>query len=138
MLEQLRERLAAFLQSHSVAVVSAAALCPTGVLPVAYHADGLSLWCLVPRWSELAYHLEAQSSAEALAVISAGDAYAQCWLRYLGVARNVPTSGWPGTLPAGVTAHTLRERYGIIQLLPTRLDLIDERKSWGARETLEL
>jgi len=45
------------------------------------------------------------------------------WLQYLGTA---------------CIADSSDERYATIHIMPERIDLIDESRGWGARETLDL
>jgi len=61
-----------------------------------------------------------------------------CWLQVQGKARPLAAPDWGRLLP-GETARTWPEScYCVLRVTPTRLDLIDESKGWGARETLEV
>ena len=41
-------------------------------------------------------------------------------------------------LPAGVNVPTPDELYLVVRVTPRRIDLLDENRGWGARETLDL
>jgi hypothetical protein len=50
----------------------------------------------------------------------------------------VVDTGGPGLLPQGLRARPPAELYRLVEVTPTRIDLIDERAGWGHRETLDL
>jgi len=116
MLDRLRTHLTHLLQSNPVGVLCAEG--PTA-MPVRFEAQGLDLLCRLPRWSDLAYHLEADQPILLVVPIQA----TQRWLRYEGISQPAP--------PVDDLYHTVR-------LTAIRIDLIDETRGWGARETLEL
>lgn len=120
MIDKLRDQITRELAAHQVGVLSLATPAGPLAMPVRYQTRGLELECLLPRWSDLAYHLEEPRTA-VLVVLVPPDG-AQRWLRYEGVASPTPASA---------------DLHQIIQVRPVRIDLIDQQKGWGARETLE-
>ena len=60
------------------------------------------------------------------------------WLRYRGAPRPADQSAWVGPWPDHLTLRQADERWLVVALAPQRLDLFDERRGWGARETLDV
>jgi hypothetical protein len=61
------------------------------------------------------------------------------WLQIRGTARRVERPNWAGLLLEGAPASTLpQELYLVVQVVPKRIDLLDESRGWGVRETLDL
>lgn len=120
MLDRLRDQIAQELAAQSVGVLTLAT--PEGPLamPVRCQAQRLQVECVLPRWSDLAYHLE-QSSRVLLVLLLPSEGEPR-WLRYEGIGRPIPAK-------TGL--------YQAVQIDPIRIDLIDPRQGWGARETLE-
>lgn len=121
MIDRLRDQIARELGAHTVGVLTLAT--PNGPLamPVRYQARGLGVECILPRWSDLAYHLE-QPGTVVLIVLTPPHGE-QRWLRYEGVTRG---------------ATSADDLHQAVEIHPVRIDLIDQLKGWGARETLEL
>lgn len=130
MLDKLRDQLTAFLSQHQTGVLSALTASPVGAwaVPVLYRASGLQVECLVPRWSEVAFYLE-ENSRVVLTVAGDGPGQPRRWLTYQGSARPLETT---------TLEPQLDRQYRAVLLQPERLDLVDERRGWGARETLEI
>ena len=143
MLDKLRDRMAAYLAQHQVCVISAAGPDGARAMPARYRSRGLEVDCLLPRWADVAYYLE-QDSRVALVVQDTGICGEQGrttpgsrWLRCLGTARVVAQPDWDALLPEGAHTPAPDELYLVVRITPTRLDLMDETRGWGARETLE-
>jgi hypothetical protein len=61
------------------------------------------------------------------------------WLQYRGSAQPIAAPEWSSLLPEGMSnARAAEERYVAVRIKPARIDLIDETRGWGARETLDL
>jgi hypothetical protein len=133
-IDQLHDVLAAWLEGARTGLLCAAGTPGAAPLPVRYRSTQLAVTCLVPRWSELADAL-LQQPAAMLIVPAALDP--TCWLQYQGQARLVSVSAWAGPLPDGLSPQHAHERYIVVALTPQQLDLFDERRGWGARETLD-
>jgi hypothetical protein len=128
--DQFVDQFAQHLARFDVGVLYVAGAAP---LPVRYRSQHLAVECLLPRWSDLAYALEERPIAT-LIIPGAGDAV--CWLQYQGRARVGDVLGWDEFLRDD--RLQLTTGYLRIVIQPKRLDLFDERRGWGARETLEL
>ncbi|RME85978.1 MAG: hypothetical protein D6775_01355 [Caldilineae bacterium] len=135
MLNELRERMAAYLAMHRVGVLSVAGSEGVQALPVRYRSRGLEVECLVPRWADAAYWLEAAPAA--LLIIESCHAAGLRWLAYWGAARPVDAPDWAALLPNWRLATPPDHIYRVFRVTPRRIDLFDESKGWGERETLE-
>lgn len=111
---------------------------PAWYCPLAAAVGGqvLDVECLVPRWADVLYHLEQDS--EVLLIIHDAQAAALRWLQYRGSARTISSPDWDRLLPEGTSRARPEERYVVVRISPERIDLIDEGRGWGARETLDL
>ena len=142
MLDQLHARFAACLSERQVCILSTAASSGSWALPVRYRrvSDGddrrLELDCLLPRWADATYNLE-QDARVVLVILTACDPPLG-WLQVRGTARPLATPNWKRLLPEAAARDWPESRYCVLRVTPSRLDLIDESKGWGARETLEV
>ena len=135
MLNELRERMAAFLALHQVCILSVATDDGVEALPVRYCSRGLEVDCLVPRWADAAYWLEV---APVVSLIIEGcHAAGLRWLACLGAVRPVDAPDWAALLPNWHVATPPDHIYRVFRVIPQRIDLFDESKGWGERETLE-
>ncbi|MFQ5858012.1 MAG: hypothetical protein ACE5LU_20605 [Anaerolineae bacterium] len=167
-LDELRDRMAAYLSHHRVCVISTtgAAACPepfdelrtalvegdVWAIPVRYRSRGLEVECLVPRWADVAYHLEQDPGAcpercpepvegpsrRVLLVVQACYAAGLRWLQVQGIARPVVAPDWRGLLPGWSSAVPPDDVYLVVHVTPRRIDLFDESLDRGMRETLEI
>jgi hypothetical protein len=131
-IDQLRDQLAAYLASYNTGLLSVAGAAP---LPVRYRSRHLLIECLVPRWAELVAVLPLQPST--MLTIPAPCDVGR-WLQCQGDAQIAAAPDWSGLLPAGSAQHQAHAHYLVVELQPSRLDLFDQRRGWGARETLDL
>ena len=135
MLDELRDRVAVYLQEHRVCILSTAGAAGAWAMPVHYHSIGLEVDCLLPRWADLVYHLEQEPTA--MLVIQDTSAPALRWMQCWGTARQVERPNWQGLLPDRTwTVASPNDLYVVVRVRPERIDLIDEAQSWGVRETL--
>lgn len=141
MLDELSDRIGTYLASRSVGIVSATGGVEEWAQPVRYrlvtppgHAS-LMIACLLPRWSELVFRLE-QDARVLLTVPDPGDA-ALRWLQCRGMATLLPPSDWSACLPSVFSCARLADLYVEGRITPKRIDLVDEARGWGMRETLE-
>jgi hypothetical protein len=128
--------MAAYLAQHHVCVISAAGPDGARAMPARYRSAGLEVDCLLPRWADVAYHLE-QDPRVVLVVHDTG-AQGLRWLRCLGAAQPMERPDWDALLPAGAHIPAPAELYLVVRVTPRRIDLLDESRGWGARETLDL
>lgn len=134
MQDQLRSQIINYLAQHEMGVLSTGGLAGLRAMPVHYRSQGLDLYCLVPRWADVLYHLK-QDPQTVLVITSENPL---CWLHYQGrVQAETGRPDWPGLLTDGLTPALAGELYQLLHLIPNRIDWIDERCGWGARATLE-
>ena len=136
MLDKLRDRIAAYLSAHRVCILSTIGPEGARAMPARYRSVGLEIDCLLPRWADVVYHLE-QDPRVALAVQDDSVSPLR-WLCCLGAARLVEQPDWDALLPAGAHIPTPDELYLVVRVTPRRIDLLDETRGWGARETLDM
>jgi hypothetical protein len=104
-------------------------------MPVRYRNHGLEVDCLVPRWTDVAYHLE--QDPHVLLIVQGCHASSLRWLQVQGTAQPVAAPDWAELLPGRTSTAPPDELYRVIRVTSERVDLFDESKGWGARETLE-
>lgn len=121
MLDELRDRVIANLAQNAVCVLCTTGSCGAWAITAHYTNDGLELTCQVPRWADVLFHLAHDPHALVIVIGSQHDPL--CWLEYRGLAHLLAASD---------------DRYVTVYLTPNRIDLIDERRGWGVRETLDL
>lgn len=142
MLDKLRDRIAAYLSTHRVCIVSTQGTAGTSAVLARYRlvADVgkgvLQVDCLLPRWADATYHLEQDSQVLLIIPDLQGDDLR--WLQLQGAAQPVPASGWGESLSRGTSDVQLEDRYLAMRVTPQRIDLIDECRGWGINETLDL
>lgn len=140
MLNAMRERMRAYLSANSVGVLSLSGQQGTWAMPVRYRAENLDVDCLVPRWADVAYHVE-QCRAVLLVIpcnFPPSPQASLCWLQYMGNAWPVAKPNWGGLLPRMASEAPADDLFLVLRVIPERIDLIDESQGWGARETLEI
>lgn len=127
-MERLRQHITEFLAAHSVGLLCGTGLQGAWALPVRYQNDRLKVVCWLPRWADALYYLEQDPHVLLLVVDSPlpEGSKGLCWLHYDGLAEMAVTE-------AGVD-----ELYQTVHLTPRRIELFDERKGWGVRETLDI
>jgi len=118
-LDELRDRVISYLSQNRVCVIATSGSLGAWAVPAQYDNAGLELNCRLPRWSDALFHIEQES--QVMAIIQ--DANPMRWLQYRGTAQ--------------ITDLT-DERYATIHIVPERIDLIDEDRGWGIRETLDI
>jgi hypothetical protein len=139
LIDELRARMTAFLAVYRVGVLSTASAEGAWAMPVHYRLvpdDDLAVECLLPAWADVSYFLERDPRALFIIQIpSAGEGGDGLrWLQILGTASIIARPAWDSFLPA----PPLEGQYRVIRLAPRRIDLFDEGRGWGARETLDL
>ncbi len=122
MIDQLRERIAAYLAQNQVCVISTSGCFGASSVTARYQNRGLELDCQVPRWSDAVYRLE--QDPHALVIIADPQSNSLRWLQVHGTAR--------------VAAPAAGDRYVAVHITPARVDLVDESRGWGERETLDI
>ncbi len=146
MLDELRQRMAAFLAAHQVGVLSAAGTEGAWLMPVRCRLTpgrSLTVDCLLPAWADAAYFLE-QDPRVMLVILDppssplAGETGGGLrWLQIQGAARAIVAPDWTGWPTRWASAAPPDALYRVVQVTPARMDLFDEGLGWGARETLD-
>jgi len=122
LIDELRERIAAYLSQNQVCVISTSGCQGAWSVTAQYQNRGLELDCRVPRWSDALYHLE--QDPHVLVIVLAAQPESARWLQYRGIAR--------------IDSAAADDRYVAVRITPERVDLVDEGRGWGARETLDV
>jgi hypothetical protein len=132
MLDRLRKEMSTFLSNHKLGVMTATVRGKG--LPVRYTSKGLDLYLALPRWSELAYHLEQDTEVQVVIMTNPenGD---QCWLEYLGKAQEIPL---PELLLVQQEELADQQQMMAYRISPERLDLFDITEGRFGCNTLEL
>ena len=79
-----------------------------------------------------------EGCAEVLLVVPSAGAGDRHWLACRGHARLGALADWPDLRPAAPVPLAADELFQVVEIVPTRLDLIDDREGWGRRENLDL
>ncbi len=135
MLDELRDRITAFIAQHPISVISTRGAAGAWVAPAWQYSQGLDLVCLLPRWSDALYYLE--QDPHVMVIILDPQSKALRWLQYSGGAYVIQPHDFEQFLPQGLPNIQVDDRYVAVRITAERIDLIDENHGWGARETLE-
>jgi hypothetical protein len=128
--------MAAFLADHDVCIFSTSGAGGAWAMPVRYRSRGLEVTCLLPRWADVAEFVAHDPSV--LLVIVDAPAPAPRWLQIAGVARAVAGPDWAEWLPGWTSPAPPAELHLLLRVTPQRIELFDEGRGWGARETVEI
>lgn len=120
-LDKLRDRVISYLSQNHVCVIATSGSFGAWQVTAPYKNNELELNCHLPRWSDVIYHIEQESHV--MVIIMEPCPNSSSWLQYRGVAR---------------VTDSMDDRYVSVNITPERIDLIEESRGWGARETLEL
>jgi nitroimidazol reductase NimA-like FMN-containing flavoprotein (pyridoxamine 5'-phosphate oxidase superfamily) len=138
MLDKLRDHIVTYLSQRQVGILSTTGSEGARAIPVHYVSQGLTVHCLIPGWCDAVYHLE--QDPRVILVIQdepSRTAPALRWLQILGAAQIVePTEQEIARFP-DQASQIAQGLYLIASISPRRIDLIDESRGWGARETLD-
>jgi len=128
--------MVAYLSRHRACIVCSSGKAGASAVLVWYRNVKLEVDCLVPRWADVTYQIE--ENPRVLLIVPAGRSGGLRWLEYRGMARPLVSPDWRRLLSAGTSYARPENRYLAIRVTPERLDLVDESRGWGARETLEV
>jgi hypothetical protein len=121
LLDQLRDRITSYLSGNRVCVITTNGSLGAWAIPAQYENIGLELTCFLPRWADAIYHLE--QDPRAIVIVMGEQTAPLHWLEVRGV-----------TQIENLSDH----RYFAVRIIPERVDLIDQSRGWGARETLDV
>jgi hypothetical protein len=140
--DERKKRIAAFLAHEQICVISTTASQGVWALPVWYStlpgatgSPGLDVDCLVPRWSDVAYHLTQETKV--VLIVQAPSGTSLSWLQIQGTAQPVETADWARLLPCYVSDVQPDALYLVVRVTPSRIDLVNEDLGWGIQDTLE-
>ncbi len=137
MFDELRQRIIRYLDGQHTAVLGAYGWGRPWVLPVQYRHQGLAIECLLPRWAELISYLD--RDPEVLLIVWGGETVGTSrWLEYWGRATLQEVIDWTVWTLSPEEREQPHTRYAVLHITPRRIDLIDESRGWGFRETLDL
>lgn len=135
MMDELRDRIKTFLDQHPLGILTTSGTSGAWAAPAWQFRQDLVLICLLPRWADALYYIE--QDPQVLFVILDTPSDKLRWLHYRGAARRIEAPDWKRLLPEGRKPVRLDDEYAAIHITPLRVDLIDECRGWGARDTLE-
>ncbi len=133
MLDELRDRITAFIAQHQICVIGTKGAAGAWVVPAWHYNHGLEIVCLLPRWSDALYFLE--QDPRVMVIIPDTQSKALRWLQYSGSAQVIQPQEIEHTCPPNMPVD---DRYAAVRITAERIDLIDENRGWGRRETLDL
>lgn len=136
MLEWLRDRIGEFLAQHNYGVLATGGSGDIHATVIRYHSQGINIECLLPRWTDVAYHL--QQNPLVVLIVHDLEIPRMRWLSCIGEAYSVEKPDWTTWAPLPIPPSQAAELFLIARILPHRFDLMDESRGWGTRETLEL
>lgn len=105
-------------------------------LAVRFRVRDGAVECRVPTWTGVGDLLTEPTDALLVTHTDAG-AHLE-WLFVRGPAEVVAEPDWDGLLVPGTERFGPSELYQLIRIRPRRIELIDERRGWGFRETIDL
>jgi hypothetical protein len=105
-------------------------------LPVRFRVRGAFVECGVPTWSGIGELPEKAEQVTLTAVTSSGDDLYWLFIRGPGYVINDPD--WEGLVPYERSLVDPGDLYRLLQIEPLRIELFDEKRGWGYRETADL
>ena len=135
LLDELRDRISAFIAQHQICVISTRGVNGAWVAPARHYSCGLEIVCLLPRWSDALYYLE--QDPHVMVIIPDTQSKALRWLQYSGNAQLVQSLDVEEILPQESPNMQVEDRYVAVRITAERIDLIEENRGWGVRETLD-
>ena len=107
-------------------------------LPVRFRVRGAVVECRVPTWSGVGDLLEETGEVTLVAAEETGRDPCLRWLFIRGSAAVVPHPDWQGLVPPRPQRLATDDLYQLVRVEPKRIELIDEQRGWGVRETIDL
>lgn len=135
MQDELRDRIVRYISTNRTCVIATCDSANVFAIParcrlvaVPNHPQTLQVDCLLPEWALLNYHLAQGPRVTLIFLHLSADRLS--WLQYQGTVLTMVETGWDDRI-------RLDDGYGVIRVTPSRIDLIDENRGWGVRETWE-
>lgn len=105
-------------------------------LPVRFRIRESAVECRIPTWSGIGDLLEEPKELTLVATVETG-AHLR-WFLVRGEGTVVPDPDWDGLRPQFADRVSLDDLYHLVRLKPARMELVDEQRGWGFRETVDL
>lgn len=104
-------------------------------LPVRFRVCGQIVECSVPTWSEVGELLEKIEEVTLVAIKKSGSELRWVFLR--GAAVIVKNQDWECLVPPERSLVDPEDLYQLLRINPSRIELFDEQRGWGYRETAD-
>ena len=104
-------------------------------LPVRFLVRGSVVECPVPTWSGVGDLLEKMEEVTLVAVQNS-DTYLR-WFFLRGTGTVIKDPDWEGLLPPQHGRGDPGDLYQLLRIEPNRMELFDEQRGWGFRETAD-
>ena len=105
-------------------------------LLVRFRVCGGVVECSVPTWNGLS-DLPEKIEAVTLVVINNSETDLS-WVFVRGTGRIVENQSWETLIPSEHGLVDPEDLYHLLRIEPTRMELFDEKRGWGFRETADL
>jgi hypothetical protein len=105
-------------------------------LPVRFRVRGTAVEVRVPAWTGVDDMLDGAGDVTLVAVSEQGP-YLR-WLFVRGPAVVVKDPDWEGLQPPAANWVSPDDLYRLLRIKPVRMELADEQRGWGFRETIDL
>jgi hypothetical protein len=107
-------------------------------LPVRFRVRGTAVEVRVPAWTGVDDIVGTTGDVTLVAVSEQGQEHYLRWLFVRGPAAVVPDPDWEGLEPAPANWVSANDLYRLLRIKPVRMELVDEARGWGFRETVDL
>jgi len=104
-------------------------------LPVRFRIRGAAVECRVPTWSGIGDRLTSDDHALLVLVEEGGRELR--WRLIGGSAHLVANPDWEGLIPPETQRISPSYLYQVVRIEPRRIELVDEARGWGYRETMD-
>lgn len=104
-------------------------------LPVPFRVCRQTVECRVPTWSGVADLLETTRQVTLVVVQNSENGLRWVFLRGLGKVIKDPD--WEGFGPLQIGWTNIGDLYQLLRIEPKHMELFDEQKGWGYRETAD-
>lgn len=104
-------------------------------LPVRFRVSGYIVECAVPTWSSVSDLLEKTEVVTLVAAQNSGTNLR--WIFLWGIGSVINNQDWKGLVPSERSLVDPGDLYQLLRITPKRMELFDEQKGWGFRETAD-
>lgn len=104
-------------------------------LPVRFRVRGAFVECRVPIWSGVSDSFD-KKRVVTLVAIQNSEPYLR-WLFLRGEGSIVKDPDWEGLVPLQPGRVDPEDLYWLVRIVPKRMELFDEQRGWGFRETTD-